>query len=210
VSLEDAIRLTPGRSLLLLRVGQYKIEGIFWDALASQESTGPRNKIWTRARNSLVSSQELLKSDIAPQLLAFAKRVHLAEGVVVPRSLSRVIAALMPRREVDQWAMLTGQPELADFDQIIMRLEFAYRNFQNERTKFPDSHGNSLDTRLRGAASQFSRVHQQYYDTYKERPPKWLFEHLTPEYRYPYDGPFDDVGNMRPSSLWSRGYGPHQ
>jgi hypothetical protein len=192
VSLEEAMRLTPGKGVLLLSVGDYRMEGILWDALGEQASAGARNKVWTRAYSSLMKSDDLMKANIGTQLVGFAERAHIAEGVIVPLGLSRVVAALMPRGKVGPWARATGHPDLLEFDSVILDLELAYRAFQDAKIMNERSKESSSRFPLKNAQFMFKVMHRRYYEKYKECPPRWLFDHLTPEYIYPYDskGPF--------------------
>ena len=189
VSLLTAMKSTPGKSILLLSVGDYRVPGILWDALGEPDSAGTRNEVWTQAYGSIMKSTDLMKVDMGTQLAGFAERAHIADGLTIPPSLCRVIATLMPRGEVGPWARATGRPDLLEFDHVISDLESSYRAYQ-EAKRTARSFSGPIDHAMRW----FAVCHRSYYERYKECPPRWLFDHLTPEYIYPYDysGPFID------------------
>ncbi len=186
--LEDAMRSTTGRNLLILTVDGHNIQGMLWDALGQQEASGVHSKILTRAFRSLVEDRDLLEDDIGDELVFFAERVHVVDGLSVPSKLAQAIAALMPRGEVDQWARIVGRPELIKLDALIPELEVVFRRLNSLRwvstpwtaRSRTEAERVTAKAEYAKANAEYARIAARYRRLCKEDPPQWLLDHLTP------------------------------
>jgi hypothetical protein len=110
LSLNQALQLTAGPDLLVLRVEDYTIKGILWEAIAEMRVLPPL--ICTHAYESMFDSGSQL-ANISSQLSNFIEATPPAAQRLIPLKLAALIAAIVWPNDLAQLAKATGTyPEL--------------------------------------------------------------------------------------------------
>jgi hypothetical protein len=167
LSLNQALKLTHGPDLLMLRVEDYAIKGVLWEAIS--EMNNLPSSVCDRAYANLFNNGSKL-GDLSSYLSNFIETAHAAERRLIPFKLAVLIAAMVWPANLAQLAKATGTyPELLALEMAFQKYDKLHALFISEKD---DDRNSAIKRRLKGEADHI------YHELVKERPPPWISPNL--------------------------------